>query len=157
MRKLDRETKQLQGTFEPSKEIEAVELTEWNVSRMPMADKNWPPRIQKLWNDRCKDLQAAGYLTSAFLVGLKQYCFAVMMAQEAQYKLMDDADDGGFVVKEIGTEGQVYYVPSKWLTVLEKAEKTIDRYEKKFGFTPYDSSKIPKVKKIETSSENLLE
>lgn len=152
MRQLDKETKEIRGTYEPSKEIESLELSNYSKEYLPKAPSNWPPRIQKLWNMRCRDLKDAGYLTEAFLVGLRQYCFAVMMAEDAQNALMKD----GYLTPETGTNGQTYEVPSKWLTVLEKAEKTIDRYEKKFGFTPYDLQKIPKAKKIETTEENLL-
>ena len=152
MRAKSKELKQLQGTFEPSKEVESVEISEWNGKKLPAASTEWPPRIQALWNRRCSDLQKNGYLAEAFLVPLRRYCFAVMMAEEAERNLIS----GGFVVQEVGTQGQVYEVASKWITVLEKANKTIETISSKFGFSPIDAIKIPKVKKVEGGDENLL-
>jgi phage terminase small subunit len=151
MRKKTQETKELQGTFEPSKEFENVELTEWDGLRLPAASPEWPPKIQALWNDRCRDLQQAGYLAKAFLTPLRRYCFAVMMAEEAENKLIDE----GFVTIEYGTKGQQYEVTSKWVSVLSEANKTIDRIGARFGFTPLDIQKIPAVKKQEATM-NLL-
>lgn len=143
MRVKTKEIKEMQGTFEPSKEIESIELTEWDGQRLPAASAEWPPKIQALWNDRCRDLQKAGYLAKAFLTPLRRYCFAVMMAEEAENKLIDE----GFVTREVGTKGQEYEVTSKWVAVLSEANKTIDRVGAKFGFTPLDMQKIPVVEK----------
>lgn len=149
MRAKSKETKEMQGTFEPSKEVESMELTEWDGQRLPAASSEWPPKIQALWNDRCRDLQKAGYLSKAFLTHLRRYCFAVMMAEEAENKLIDE----GFVVMEVGSKGQPYKVTSRWVAVLSEANKTIDRIGAKFGFTPLDVQKIPVVeKKQETMS-----
>lgn len=151
MRQKTQETKEMQGTFEPSKEFESVELTEWDGQRLPAASSEWPPKIQALWNDRCRDLQQAGYLAKAFLTPLRRYCFAVMMAEEAENKLITD----GFVTIEYGTKGQEYEVTSKWLQVLSEANKTIDRIGSKFGFSPLDVQKIPVVRK-EVNEQSLL-
>lgn len=143
----------MQGTYEPSKEAESISIQQYSGVYMPKCPAGWPPRVQKLWNDQCKYLQSMGYLNGSFLVGLRQYCFAVMMADEAQKKLIDE----GYVTQETGDKGQVYEVVSKWLTVLEKAQKTISVYEAKFGFTPLEASKIPAVKKEVKNEESLLE
>jgi phage terminase small subunit len=153
MRKKTQEIKEIQGTFEPSKELDTVELAEWDGSRLPVSDKKWPPRIQELWNSRCRDLQAAGYLAKAFLTDLRLYCFAVMMAEKAEEMLVLE----GFVVEEEGSQGNKYNVVSKWLVVWNDANRTIDKIGSKFGFSPLAASKIPKVKKeVSSSDENLL-
>lgn len=154
MRRKTQEIKEIQGTFEPSKEVEGVDLTEWDGARLPAADSNWPPRIQVLWNDRCRDLQKAGYLAKAFLTDLRRYCFAVMMAERAE----DELSCGGFVFEEEGSQGNTYTVTSKWLTVWNDANKTIDKIGSKFGFSPLAASKIPKVKKdVSSDEESLIE
>lgn len=141
----------MQGTFEPSKEFDAVELDNWDGKRMPACPDGWPPSIQKIWNDRCHDLFKAGYLAKAFIPALRRYCFAILQAEEAEQMLLDE----GFVTEEVGTQKQIYKVPSKWLAVLDNANKVIDRFGAKFGFTPLDVQKIPVVKK-EVNTESLL-
>lgn len=153
MRPIPEKTKIAQGTFEPSREnFDPVEYDAWDGERMPAAPKEWPPRIQNIWNERCHDLNKAGYLTRAFLPALRRYCFAVLQAEEAEEKLLAAAaDGGGFVTTETGTHGQVYDVTSKWLFVLDNATKVIEKFGAKFGFTPLDVQKIPVVKKEEKS------
>lgn len=143
MRLKSKETKEMQGTFEPSKEVEPMELTEWDGLRLPAANSEWPPKIQALWNDRCRDLQKAGYLAKAFLTPLRRYCFAVMMAEEAENKLIEE----GFVMREFDTKGNKKEKTSNWIYVLSEANKTIDKIGAKFGFTPLDIQKIPVVEK----------
>jgi P27 family predicted phage terminase small subunit len=153
MRPKTKEEKELQGTFEPSKEpLESVELAEWDAERMPNAPDGWPPHMQKLWNDRCKDLKNTGYLTKAFIPLLRRYCFAILQAEKAEGYLLTD----GFVVEERGTEGQVYEVMSKWINVLDNANKTIERIGAKFGFSPLDVQKIPAIQKKEGKEMSLL-
>jgi Phage terminase, small subunit len=155
MRPKSKETKEMQGTFEPSKESDSVELTEWDGARLPAANKEWPPKIQALWNRRCRDLQHAGYLAEAFLTDLRRYCFAVAMAERAEEELMKN--NGSFVVEEEGSQGNTYDVVSKWLTVWNDANRTIDKIGSKFGFSPLAASKIPAVKKdVKGNEENLL-
>lgn len=157
MRPKTQEEKEMQGTFEPSKEIESVELDNWDGQRMPAAPDGWPPSIQKIWNDRCKDLFKAGYLAKAFLPHLKRYCFAILQADEAEERLSSE----GFmaVVKIKDNFGKVTTMttekPSPWLAVLDQANKTIDKVGSKFGFTPLDIQKIPVVKKAQ-NDEGLL-
>lgn len=154
MRVKPQEEKELQGTFEPSREIETVDLGNWDGQRMPACPDGWPPPIQKIWNDRCHDLFKSGYLAKAFIPALRRYCFAILQAEEAESHLLDVNE--GFVTQEIGTKGQVYEVPSKWLAVLDQANKTIDRFGAKFGFTPLDVQKIPVMKKDEDKTMSLL-
>lgn len=151
MRQISQEQKELQGTYEPSKETPPpVEYDDYE--RVPSAPDGWPPSIQKLWSDRCTDLKKAGYLVKAFIPGLRRYCFAVLQAEEAERHLLDE----GFVTEEVGTKGQVYEVMNKWVTVLDNANKTIEKYGAKFGFSPLDIQKIPVVRKDEGPVMNLL-
>ncbi len=150
MRPKTKEEKELQGTFEASREgDDAVEYDKYEIS--PVAPKEWPPNIQKLWLDRCNDLKRAGYLVKAFIAPLRRYCFAVMQAEKAEEMLLQE----GFVTTETGTMGQEYEVVSKWLAVLDNANKTIDKFGSKFGFSPLDVQKIPVVRK-EVNEGSLL-
>lgn len=150
MRAKTQDEKEKQGTFEPSREGEdPVEYDKYEIS--PIAPREWPPNIQKLWLDRCNDLKKAGYLVKAFIAPLRRYCFAVMQAEKAEQMLLTE----GFVTLEIGTKGQTYEVVSKWVMVLDNANKTIDRFGAKFGFTPLDVQKIPIIRK-EVNGASLL-
>jgi P27 family predicted phage terminase small subunit len=151
MRPISKEQKELQGTYEPSKEgVDSVELEKYEIN--PPAPKNWPPEIQKLWSDRCQDLKNTGYLVKAFIPLLRRYCFAILQAQEAEKHLLEE----GFTTIERGTEGQEYEVMSKWINVLDNANKTIERIGAKFGFSPLDVQKIPAVQKKEGKEMSLL-
>jgi len=153
MRAKSKELKEMQGTYEPSKEKDGIMLSDFEGRRLPAASPEWPPKIQALWSRRVRDLQNNGYLAESFLVSLRRYCFAVMMAEEAEKKLIE----GGFITTEQGSQGNSYEIVSKWLMVLEKANKTIETIGAKFGFTPIDASKIPVVKKdVKSGEENLL-
>lgn len=142
----------MQGTFEASREVETVELEEWDGERMPACPAGWPYPLQSFWNDRCHDLKKAGYLAKVCLEPLRRYCWAVWMAREAEKSLMDE----GFIVEEIGTKGQVYRVPNPMLAVMSEATKVIDKYGSKFGFSPLDVQKIPAVQKKEGKELSLL-
>jgi P27 family predicted phage terminase small subunit len=151
MRSISKEQKEIQGTYEPSREGEpSVEFDRYEIN--PAAPKGWPPQIQKIWSDRCQDLKNTGYLAKAFIPLLRRYCFAILQAEEAEKHLLDE----GFTVIEYGTEGQQYEVMSKWINVLDNANKTIERIGAKFGFSPLDIQKIPVVQKKEGKELSLL-
>jgi P27 family predicted phage terminase small subunit len=153
MRPKTKEEKEMQGTFEPSKEpLESVNLGEWDGERLPASPDGWPPPIQKIWNERCRDLKNTGYLTKAFIPLLRRYCFAILQAEKAESYLISE----GFVTIERGSEGQEYEVVSKWVNVLDNANKTIERIGAKFGFSPLDVQKIPAVKKAEGREMSLI-
>jgi phage terminase small subunit len=144
MRQISKEVKEIQGTFEPSKEgFEPVALELWDGQRMPAADSKWPPNIQEIWNLRCKELFKAGYLAKSFLPRLKRYCFAIMAAEEAEENLFS----GGFIEESIGTKGQVYRSVSPWFSIWEKAVKEMDAVSSRYGFSPLDIQKIPVIEK----------
>ncbi len=141
----------MQGTFEPSKE--PVDAVEYGVyERIPTAPANWPVEAQKIWMDRCQDLKQTGYLVKAMMAPLRRYCFAVYQAEAAETKLLEE----GFTSIETGTHGQSYEVISKWVMVLDNANKTIERLGGKFGFTPLDVHKIPAIKKEKGAEMSLL-
>lgn len=151
MRPISKEQKEIQGTYEPSREGEpSVEFDRYEIN--PVAPKGWPPQIQKIWSDRCQDLKNTGYLAKAFIPLLRRYCFAILQAEEAEKHLLDE----GFTVIEHGTEGQPYEVMSKWINVLDNANKTIERIGAKFGFSPLDVQKIPAVQKKEGKELSLF-
>ena len=157
MRAKTKEEKEMQGTYEPSKDpLEAVELAVWDADRMPAAPDGWPPNIQKLWNDRCKDLKGSGYLVKAFIPLLRRYCFAVYQAELAEKTLLSGGEFNSFVQEKIGSEGQTYDEVSKWVYVMDNANKTIERLGAKFGFSPLDVQKIPAIGKKEGKEMSLL-
>ena len=152
MRPISKEQKEMQGTDEPSKDVESVRFEEWDGQRMPSCPAGWPYPLQSFWNDRCHDLKNAGYLAKGVLEPLRRYCWAVWMAREAEEHISDE----GFITEEVGTKGQVYRVQNPWLNVLSEATKVIDKYGAKFGFSPLDVQKIPAVKKTGGSEMSLL-
>jgi P27 family predicted phage terminase small subunit len=153
MRPISQEVKEQQGTFEPSKEgLEPIVYSEWDASRMPAAKAEWPPKIQAIWNGRCHDLNKVGYLTRAFLPLLERYCFAIMQAEQAEEALVAE----GFVLVKVDVKGNTQSVISPWVSVLDNANKQIEKIGSKFGFTPLDVQKIPVVKKVEGDEKSLL-
>jgi P27 family predicted phage terminase small subunit len=151
MRPKTKEEKELQGTFEPSRE--PIEPVEYGVyERIPTAPANWPVDAQKIWMDRCQDLKQTGYLVKAMMAPLRRYCFAVYQAEEAERALLEE----GFTTLETGTKGQSYEVVSKWVMILDNANKTIERFGAKFGFTPVDVHKVPAIKTEKAGKEMSL-
>jgi len=151
MRAIPKDQKEIQGTYEPSREGEdVVEFERYHIS--PVAPKNWPPTIQKIWSERCQDMKSTGYLAKAFITLLRRYCFAILQAELAEEKLLSE----GFVTTETGTEGQTYEVISKWVMVLDNANKTIERIGAKLGFSPLDVQKIPAIQKKAGKELSLL-
>jgi phage terminase small subunit len=157
MRAKTKEEKEMQGTYEPSKE--GLEPVEYGVyERIPTAPANWPLEAQKIWMDRCADLKQSGYLVKAMIAPLRRYCFAVYQAEFAEKKIMEmnDNDEPSFTETRISTEGHSYEVLSKWIMVLDNATKTMERLGSKFGFTPLDIQKIPKIEKEKATEMSLL-
>jgi phage terminase small subunit len=159
MRKLSKEEKELQGTYEPSKE--GIEPVEYGVyERIPTAPTNWPPEAKKIWMDRCEDLKQSGYLVKAMMAPLRRYCFAVYQAEYAESQIMKMTEDGygpQFTETRTTAEGNEYEVLSKWIMVLDNANKVIEKFGAKFGFTPLDIQKIPVIeKKSEAKTVSLL-
>jgi P27 family predicted phage terminase small subunit len=153
MRKLDKETKEIQGTLEASREVDPVEMPLWDGQRLPAANKIWPPHIQEEWNRLCRDLQSAGYLARSFLNPLKRYCFAIMLAEEAEMMLTS----GDIVEEGEGSQKQTIYKVSEWMKVWKDANRTMLEFGREFGLTPLAASKIPKVVKDKKDDESLLE
>jgi phage terminase small subunit len=154
MLKKTKEEKELQGTFEPSRE-DTAPVSYQEYERVPRAPTGWPPQAQKVFQDRCEDLKQAGYLKRANITALRRYCFAIYQAELAEKMLLEGGEYNSFVETQIGTEGQEYQKMSTWLQVLDNANRWIEKLGSKFGFTPYDAAKIPKVTK-ETPPMSLL-
>jgi P27 family predicted phage terminase small subunit len=151
MRKLDTDTKILQGTYEANKEgFEPVEYRE--RKHMPKPKEEWPPRIKKIWDDRCLDLKNSGYLVNAFVPSLVMYCDWLSI----YYDAVDSVNREGYVVQKEGSQGQTYPIVNPSLAVMDMASKWIDKINQKFGFTPLDVQRIPVVRKAEESDTSLL-
>lgn len=151
MRELPREVKEMQGTYEPSKEG-ATPVQYDQYERVPTPPDDYPPQVQKIWTERCYDLKNSGYLVKAFMPTLRAYCdwWSVYFGA---YELIKTQ---GFVIPEEGSQGQIKNVVNPAFQVMDKAMKHIESINSKYGFTPLDIQKIPVVRKAEESSESLL-
>jgi phage terminase small subunit len=137
MQKLTKEQKELQGTYEPSKEgFEPVQYDEYE--RCPTVPEGLPFEAQGIWRDRCNDLKKAGHLKKANMDALRVYCFAHYTIQRCQ-KLIDELSEEEFLT----TKAQKLY------NRMNEASKVALNYGAKFGFSPLDSAKIPKIMKEE--------
>jgi phage terminase small subunit len=74
-----------------------------------------------------------------------------MQAEKAEEMLESE----GYTITKFNTTGGSNEVPSPWLSVLDQAVKTVDKFGSKFGFTPLDVQKIPAIVK-EKESVSLL-
>jgi phage terminase small subunit len=145
MRPKTKEEKEMQGTFEPSKEgLEPIEFESYE--RNPAAPEGWPLHIQKHWGEVCTALKKAGYLYRVFIPGLRIYCFALLQRDEAEGHLLGMEPGDGFVIQKMTTAGMAS-VPSPWVAVLDQANKTIEKFGAKYGLTPLDVQKIPVIQK----------
>lgn len=150
MRAKSKELKELQGTFEPSKE--GAEGVQWGAyDRIPQAPDYFPLKIQKMWIDRCKDMKKTGYLARAFMPLLESYCMYYMFRDDAIKHLLDE----GLVVTEHGEHGS-YDVESKWWKILNDTTKKINEVGAKLGFSPLDMQKIPAIQPKQEAEMSLL-
>jgi phage terminase small subunit len=155
MREKPKDLKIMQGTFEPSKEgLDPVEYGMYE--RIPTAPDGWPIEAQKIWMDRCADLKQSGYLVKAMIAPLRRYCFAVYQAEVAEQKILSIGEGVGFTETKVSVGGNPYETLSVWVSVLDNATKTIERLGAKFGFTPLDIQKIPKIEKSKGTEMSLL-
>jgi P27 family predicted phage terminase small subunit len=151
MRKLPQEVKEIQGTFEPSKEgFDPVSYEQYE--RIPNTPDKYPPDVQKIWLERCMDLKNAGYLARAFMPTLRAYCDWWMI----YFQALESIKAQGFIIEEQGSQGQTKNQVNPAFQVMDKAMRHIESINSKFGFTPLDIQKIPVIKKAEDASESLL-
>jgi P27 family predicted phage terminase small subunit len=151
MRQISRETKEIQGTYEPSRDgLEPVKYDQYE--RVPTPPDDYPPNVQKIWTERCYDLKQSGYLTKAFMPTLRAYCdwWAIYFDAYSMVKT------NGFVIPEEGSQGQIKNVVNPAFQVMDKAMKHIESINSKFGFTPLDIQKIPVIRQVNESEGNLL-
>lgn len=151
MRPISKEQKEIQGTYEASREgEESVQYMKYAIN--PTAPDEWPAHIQKLWYDRCQDLKEAGYLMKAVIPLLRKYIFYILMADEAEKHLLDE----GFIENKMTAEGIPYETISKWVSIHETGAKGMERIGARFGWSPLDVHKIPAVKKDDGKTMTLL-
>jgi phage terminase small subunit len=150
MRKLDIETKLLQGTYQESKQAKPVGID--NLERSPKPPSGYPPHLQKQWQDRCLDLKNHGYLSKAFIPHLKLYFDWIMIYEDARSALMAE----GLTVQMEGSKKQMRVIRNPNLDTMNLAMAWITKISEKFGFSPLDIQKIPPVNIIKQDTNSLL-
>lgn len=136
MRPLDKETKEMQGTFEPSREVVAVQFIDYD--RAPVAPEDWPEEAKSIWKDVWALLKSAGYMSKAFTMSVRALSWAAYRRQLAESRLLALPADTG------------------WEKILDTNTKTMERLCSKFGLNPTDLYKVPAVKKDESKTMSLL-
>jgi P27 family predicted phage terminase small subunit len=151
MRQLPKEVKEIQGTYEASREgFNPVEYDQYE--RIPAPPKKWPPDVEKIWRERCYDLKNSGYLARAFVPTLEAYCDWWGIYFDA-YNMVKTQ---GAIIAEEGSQGQMKNVVNPAFQVMDKAMKHIESINSKYGFTPLDIQKIPVIRKAEENVDSLL-
>jgi hypothetical protein len=137
MRQLPKETKEMQGTFEPSKEdLTAVSYEVYD--KVPNVPGEWPMEAQGIWNAIGNVLKSAGYMTKATVIPMRRLAWAVYRAQLAEKKLID------------------YPENLTWEKILDSNTKTTERLCAKFGLTPADLYRVPVMQKKEGKEMSLF-
>jgi phage terminase small subunit len=150
MRKLDIQTKILQGTYDPSKERESPSFD--SLERSPKCPPHYPPHIQKMWQDRCTDLKQHGYLVKAFLPSLRLLCDWFIIYEEARASVIA----GGLTLETEGSKKQMRVIKNPNIDTMHQAMSWIVKLSEKFGFSPLDILKIPPVHHKEKTDKNSL-
>lgn len=131
MRPISKEQKEIQGTYEASRDAQPESIGYEEVLKF-YAPEGWPDSAKVIFLDICKILRPTGYLRNAMYIGIRSMAFSEYLRREAESKLIDDPTN------------------SKWCRVLDVSGKAVERWGSKFGFTPVDVQKIPAVKKDDT-------
>jgi hypothetical protein len=137
MRQIPQEIKEMQGTFEPSKEGLSVVSYE-SFEKVPNVPSEWPILAQVVWRDLGNILKAAGWMTKATVIPMRRLAWAYYRTLEAESKLITNPED------------------SKWDKIMETNTKTVERLCAKFGLTPADLYRVPVNKKPEGNEMSLL-
>lgn len=131
MRPISKEIKEMQGTYEASKD--GFEPVSWqNYEKAPSAPDTWPIEAQVVWRDICAVLKTGGHLTRATVFTVRRLAWAfyrTLVAEERLLSLPGDKD---------------------WEKIMDTNTKTVERICSKYGFTPADLPKVPKLKQEET-------
>jgi phage terminase small subunit len=137
MRQLSKEEKEMQGTFEPSKEpVITVKFEEF--AKCPDVPGHWPIEAQAIWRDVWGLLKGAGHLSKGFVLNVRALCWAAYRRQLAEERLI------------------ALPLDTAWEKVLDTNTKTMERIGSKFGLTPADLYKVPAVKKDDGKTMTLL-
>jgi phage terminase small subunit len=150
MRKIDIETKVIQGTYQPSRDNKPVSMD--RLERTPKPPPGYPPHLQKLWQDRCQDLKNHGYLSKAFMQNLKLMFDWVMVYEEARNALLLE----GLTIEKEGSKKQMRLIRNPNLDTMNLAMTWITKISEKFGFTPVDFLKLPPVNIEKQNTKSLL-
>ena len=137
MRKLPTEVKEMQGTFEASRE-DLAPVSYEVFEKVPNVPSDWPLEAQTVWRDLGNVLKAAGYMTKATVVPMRRLAWAYYRTLEAEKKLIDQPEDG------------------KWEKIMDMNTKTVERLCAKFGLTPADLYRVPAIEKKEAKEISLL-
>lgn len=137
MQRKHQEEKELQGTFEPSKEEFSPVLYE-DFEKVPNVPSNWPIEAQAIWRDVGTLLKNAGWMTKAVVLPMRALCWAAYRRQLAEEKLLLFPDS------------------LLWEKIMDSNTKTMERLCAKFGLTPADLYRVPKMKKDEGTVMSLL-
>jgi hypothetical protein len=135
MRRLDAETKEIQGTLEPSRENEVIAWAEIEKMASP---KDWPDPAKVIFQDLIQIIRGGGFLSKAVYIGLRSLSFHEYMRRQAEENLIQNPTD------------------SKWLKVLDVNGKAVERGLAKFGLYPADLYRVPVMKKEENKTLSLL-
>jgi hypothetical protein len=137
MRPKTQEEKEMQGTFEPSKE-DLSPISHELYDKAPNVPKEWPLDAQVIWRDVCQVLKAAGYLNKGITLALRELCWFAYRRELAESKLLETPTD------------------MFWTKELHENSKGLERLLQKFGMTPADMYRVPAVKKAEGKEMSLL-
>lgn len=131
MRQISQEIKEMQGTFEPSKE--GFDPVKWEAyDKAPNVPDTWPIEAQTVWRDICTVVKGGGYLTKATVFTIRRLAWAFYRTLVAEERLLALPGDTG------------------WEKIMDTNTKTVERICSKYGFTPADLPKVPAIRKEET-------
>lgn len=137
MRPKTKEEKEMQGTFEPSRE-DLAPVSYEGFEKVPNVPSEWPLEAQVIWRDIGNVLKNAGYMTKATVIPMRRLCWAVYMTLVAEEKLLKNPSD------------------LTWQKIMDMNNKTVERYCAKFGLTPADLYRVPAIQKKEGKEMSLL-
>lgn len=138
MRKLPTELKEMQGTFEASRE-DLAPVSYEVFEKVPNVPSDWPLEAQTVWRDLGNVLKAAGYMTKATVLPMRRLAWAYYRTLLAERKLIEEPEDG------------------KWEKIMDMNTKTVERLCAKFGLTPADLYRVPAIQKKDGAEMSLIE
>jgi hypothetical protein len=138
MRALPQETKEMQGTFEASREgFDPVSYDAFE--KAPNVPTEWPIEAQTIWRDVWAVMKSGNYMSKGFVMMVRALCWAVYRRQIAEEKLLKFPAD------------------KDWEKIMDTNTKTVERICTKFGFSPVDMYKVPVIKRDKQNGYTGLE